>query len=84
MLKAQKKNDPHVSFDDESAFLSLNSNVQLYTFTLESNEVYLQSDMLDINDASHVDGYYSRVAFPSTVFESLERTSSNQNDLSFL
>jgi hypothetical protein len=28
VLLAQKKNDTHVSFDDKSAFWSLNSNVQ--------------------------------------------------------
>ena len=38
--------------------------------------------MSDINDNSRVDGYYSHVAFPSTVFESLERTSNDQNEYS--
>jgi hypothetical protein len=57
-----------MSFDDESAFLSLNSNAQLSTFTLDMNEIYLQNDMSDINDCSHVDGYPSHAAFPSTVF----------------
>jgi hypothetical protein len=54
-LKAQEKNDTNVSVDNESAFLSLNSNAQLSTFILDSNEVYLQSDMLDMNDNIHVE-----------------------------
>ena len=83
-MKTQDKNDTNVSFDDESAFLSLNSNVQLSSFTPDSNEVYLQSDMSLIYDNSHVVGYHSHVAFPSTAFEILERTSNDKNDYYFL
>jgi len=72
-----------MSFDDESAFLSLNSNVYLSTFTPELNEICLRNDMSDIYDSNHVDGYHSHVAFPSTVSESLERTSNVQNGTLF-
>jgi hypothetical protein len=67
-------------FDDESAFLSLKSS----TFTQNPNEVYPQSEMPDMNDSSYVDGYYSHVAFPSTMPESCERIISDNHDYSFL
>jgi hypothetical protein len=83
-LKAQEKNDTHVSFDDESAFLSLDFNVQLSTFNPDSNEVYFETGMSDINDISHAHGYHSHVAFPSTAFNRYERTIIDHNDNSFL
>ena len=40
--------------------------------------------MLDITEINHVDGYYSHAAFPSTVFESFQKASNDQNEYSFL
>ena len=40
VLKGREKNDTHVTFDDENALLSLTSNLQMSTFTQDSNELY--------------------------------------------
>ena len=61
-------------------FLPLKSNVQLSTFIPDSNEAYLHTEMSDVYGSNHVDSSYSHIAFSSTVFESLGRTSINQND----
>ena len=86
MLKAQEKNDKHVTFDDESAFLSLTSNLQLSKFTQDSNEVYFQNEMSDVNNNIYVDVCdISHVAFPSSILEhQCESTDLVSNDYSFL
>jgi len=84
VVKAQKKNDTHVTFDDESAFLSLNSNVQLSTFTQDLNKVYMQIEMSYVIDSNRVNGYHSPVAFPSTTIERCERTLFDNHDYSIL
>jgi len=40
VLKVQEMNHTHVTFYDEIEFLSLISNLQLSTFTQDSNKVY--------------------------------------------
>jgi hypothetical protein len=40
--------------------------------TLTQDAVYLQTEILDINESMYVGGYYSHVTFPSTVLESCE------------
>ena len=85
LLKEKEKEDTHVTFDDESAFFSHTSGLTLSHFVSSPEDVYFQSEEVDLYIKNTEDEPQYHVAFLSSMCDDCyDSVDQNERDYSFL